>query len=177
MKPIARLGAPERSVVEARRADGYAHTDLQHFHDHVAETLRSLLTHLLPGVPATIDLGAFVDTHLDVALGRGDQRSGMPPTPQLILDGVTAAADNNFLDMTSDEQRDVIRQLRRGELGDIGKEFIDRLFDKALQGYLAHPDTWARIGFNGPAYPEGYAWIDTAEVAARHDKKAGWDKL
>jgi hypothetical protein len=51
------------------------------------------------------------------------------------------------------------------------------LLDKALAGYLAHPDTWARIGFNGPAYPEGYAWIGTAEVVARHDGKPGWDRL
>jgi hypothetical protein len=63
------------------------------------------------------------------------------------------------------------------ELGLPAKEFVDRLLDKALAGYLAHPDTWIRIGFTGPAYPEGYAWIGPAEALARHERKPGWDKL
>jgi hypothetical protein len=50
---------------------------------------------------------------------------------------------------------------------------VERLLDKALTGYLAHPDTWERIGFDGFTYPEGYAWIGPVEVAARHDHKPG----
>jgi hypothetical protein len=63
------------------------------------------------------------------------------------------------------------------ELGLPAKVFIDRLLDKALMGYLAHPETWDRIGFNGPAYPEGYAWIGPSSVVARHRQDPGWDKL
>jgi hypothetical protein len=75
----------------------------------------------------------------------------------------------------------LIGRMRNGdaddELGMPAKDFIDRLLDKALAGYLAHPDTWTRIGFTGPAYPEGYAWIGPAEVIARHARKPGWDRL
>ncbi|MBK5222224.1 MAG: gluconate 2-dehydrogenase subunit 3 family protein [Acidimicrobiia bacterium] len=132
-------------------------------------------------MPAEIDLASFVDSHADAALGRGDRRDGAPPTPDLFVQGVTTLAEHGFTEMPEAERRDVVRRLRHGEelagLGAHGKDFIDRLLETALQGYLAHPDTWERIGFNGPAYPEGYAWIGAAEVVARHDRKAGWGQL
>lgn len=180
MKPITRIGRRERDVVEVRRAHGYHTDDLRHFGD-LEETLRALLDRLLPGVASNIDLVSFVDAHVDAPLGRGDRRDGVPPTPDLLLHGVAALAEDGFRRMSEGEQRELIHRLRHGEevgsVGEHGREFIDRLLEKALQGYLAHPDTWQRIGFNGPAYPEGYAWIGTAEVAARHDEEAGWDKL
>jgi hypothetical protein len=75
----------------------------------------------------------------------------------------------------------MIGRMRRGEaddeLGLPAKLFIDRLLDKALTGYLAHPDTWVRVGFHGPAYPVGYAWIGPAAAKARHDQKRGWESL
>lgn len=181
MKPLQRVGTVERSVVEERRDRGYHNAELRYFGGRLQPTLRAVLERLLPGVPANIDLVSFVDAHADQALGRGDRRNGLPPTPDLFVVGLTALADDGFADMSEPEQREIIRSLRHGaeygELGVYAKEFIDRLLEKALQGYLAHPDTWVRIGFNGPAYPEGYSWIDPAEVAARHQKKAGWDRL
>lgn len=177
MKPVERLGSAERSIVEERRNRGYLRPQLEHFGEVEADVLRAMLGHLLPGVPANIDLAAFVDAHLQAPLGRGDRRAGMPSTPELIVESIRACALDHYLEMSREEQRDVIARLRRGDMGDEGKVFIDRLLEKALQGYLGHPDAWIRIGFNGPAYPEGYAWIGTAEVAARHDKKAGWEKL
>jgi hypothetical protein len=30
-----------------------------------------------------------------------------------------------------------------------------------------------RIGFYGPAYPEGYVWVSPSEVKQRHAKKPG----
>lgn len=176
MKPIARIGRPERHVVR-QRLDHTASGALERFDADLEPVLRTLLDRLLPGVPSTIDLAAFVNAHLDQPLGRGDRPAGLPPVDELILQGVRAFADNSFLDMTEHEQRDAIARMRHGELGPETKQFVDRLLDKALMGYLSHPDTWIRIGFHGPAYPDGYAWIDVAEVAARHDRKRGWDKL
>lgn len=177
MKPRDRIGDVEREVIDVRVGRPRRTGALQHFPGAAGDTLRAMLGHLLPGADAVVDLAAFVDEHLDDPLGRGDRRAGMPPTSQLLADGVRAYADNSFLDMTDEEQRDVIGRLRRGELGDEGKELVDRLLAKALHGYLSHPDVWERIGFNGPAYPEGYAWIDVAEVAARHEQKRGWERL
>lgn len=180
MKPLARLGAPERDAIEGRR-DGYAAGALVHFTGRLEPTLRALLQRLLPGVAPAIDLAAFVDQHADRPMGRGDRGEGTPPVADLLVEGVAALTEAGFADLPEAEQDDVIARLRQGStggpLGDHGKVFVDRLLDKALTGYLAHPDTWARIGFSGPAFPEGYAWIGPSEVVARHDRRPGWDRL
>lgn len=179
MKPLDRIGDRERRVIDERTRTGYG-APLEHFAD-LEPTLRVLLERLLPGVPATIDLAAFVDSHTGNPMGRGDRRDGLPPEPELFASGLAALVDAGFDAMSDDDQRALISRMRNGDaddqLGMPAKDFVDRLLDKALAGYLAHPDTWIRIGFTGPAYPEGYAWIGPAEAVARHDRKPGWDKL
>jgi AcrR family transcriptional regulator len=179
VKPLDRIGTEERAVIAERATTGYA-APLVHFGSHEA-LLRSLLDRLLPGVPSTIDLAAFVDAHTWRPMGRGDRRAGVPAEPELFAAGLSALADAGFVAMGADEQRRLIMRMRRGDadadLGVPAKEFVDRLLDKALAGYLAHPDTWRRIGFNGPAYPDGYAWIGSAEAVARHKRDVGWERL
>lgn len=180
MKPLDRLGDREREIITARRRDGYGTGPLQQFAD-VELVLRAVVDLLLPGVPPAIDLTAFVDANTGRAQGRGDRPAGTPAEPQLFRAGLGALAASRFTQMSADDRRTLIGRMRRGEaddeLGVPAKLFIDRLLDKVLTGYLAHPDTWARIGFHGPAYPEGYAWIGLDEVAARHDHKRGWESL
>lgn len=179
MKPLSRVGDRERAVVDERLATGYA-APLGRFAETEA-VLRALIDTLLPGVPATIDLAAFVDQHTGAPLGRGDRRDGVPPEPELFAAGLAALARAGFAGSDPEDRRGLVRRMRQGEadseLGLPAKDFVDRLLDKALAGYLAHPDTWTRIGFNGPAYPEGYAWIGQGEAVARHRKAPGWDKL
>jgi hypothetical protein len=180
VKPLHRLGAAERSVIEERNASGYAVAAFEHFAD-TEGVLRILLERLLPGVPATVDLAAFVDSYAGRAMGRGDRRPGTPSDPELLTIGLQALAGAGFADWPEDEQRALIGRMRNGEADDElampAKDFVDRLLDKALAGYLAHPETWIRIGFTGPAFPEGYAWIGPAEAIARHARKPGWDRL
>jgi hypothetical protein len=99
----------------------------------------------------------------------------------LLAAGLAALHEAGFARWDDTSQRALIARMRRGdaddELGLPAKHFIDRLLDKALAGYMAHPDTWTRIGFTGPAYPEGYAWIGLDEALARHRRRPGWDKL
>jgi hypothetical protein len=106
---------------------------------------------------------------------------GLPSEPELYAAGLNALGRAGFATSNEADQHALIDRMRHGhaddELGVPAKDFIDRLLDKALAGYLAHPDTWARIGFTGPAYPEGYAWIGPAEAIARHRRAPGWDKL
>lgn len=179
MKPLDRLGEGERTVIETRMATGYG-GPLEHFAD-TEPVLRALLETLLPGVTADVDLAAFVDAHTGQPMGRGDRRDGLPPEPDLFAAGLDALARAGFAEQSDDARRDLVGRMRRGEadeeLGVPAKDFVDRLLDKALAGYLAHPDTWVRIGFTGPAYPEGYAWIGPAEAVARHEKKPGWERL
>jgi hypothetical protein len=89
-----------------------------------------------------------------------------------------ARAFDQLDDAAKDE---LIRRMRHGEadeeLGFAAKDFIDRLLTLACAGYLAHPDGWERIGFNGPAYPDGYAWISRGATARRHQGFVGSGRL
>jgi Gluconate 2-dehydrogenase subunit 3 len=179
VKKLDTLGQRERAVVGERRQSGYQVEQLR-FAEY-EQVLRALIERLLPGVPDTLDLAAFVDSHADHRLGRGDRKAGVPPAPELLRQGLAALAALGFADRSEKAQDSLIGRLRRGEaddeLGFEAKEFIDRLLVLACAGYLAHPDTWERIGFNGPAYPEGYAWISRGATARRHEGFTGAGRL
>ncbi len=181
MKRPEQLGQKERAVVEERRRSGYRREELERYGGELERELRSLVSRLLPGVPDAIDLSAFVDAHAENPIGRGDRSPGLPPAAELLRLGLEALHARGFADAPAEEQDRLIERMRRGqaddELGLPAKEFVDRLLVKALAGYLAHPDTWERIGFNGPAYPDGYAWITPSTVARRHEGFPGSGRL
>jgi Gluconate 2-dehydrogenase subunit 3 len=174
------LGRRERAVVEERRQTGYRVERLTPFREF-EPTLRAMLARLLPGTPETIDLAAFVDSHAEHSLGRGDRKPGLPPAPDLLRDGLRALTARGFAALDAPAQEALIARMRRGEadaeLAFEAKEFVDRLLVLACAGYLAHPDAWERIGFNGPAYPDGYAWISKGATARRHEGFAGAGRL
>jgi hypothetical protein len=167
MKALSSLGGRERAIVEERRRSGYRVERLTRFGGDLEPQLRALVERLVPDVAVDVDLVGFVDSHAEHTLGRGDRAPGVPAAPELLR--------------PASEQDALIGQMRRGEadtaLGVPAKEFVDRLLLLALAGYLSHPDTWERIGFNGPAYPEGYAWISPWAVARRHEGFAGAGRL
>jgi hypothetical protein len=181
VKDIATLGPKERAIVEERRRSGYRVDRLTRFGGELEPQLRALIERLLPGVPATIDLAAFVDSHAEHSVGRGDRAPGLPPAPELFRRGLEALAARGFAELAERDQDALIKRMRRAEadedLGLPAKEFVDRLLVCALAGYLAHPTTWTRIGFNGPAYPEGYAWISAGEAKRRHEGFPGASRL
>jgi hypothetical protein len=168
-------------VIEERRQSGYRRETLERFGDQLESELRALVARLLPGVPDSIDLAAFVDAHAEDPIGRGDRAPDLPSIPDLFRLGLQALHDRGFARSPPDEQDRLINRMRRGqadeELGLPAKEFVDRLLVKAVAGYLAHPDIWERIGFNGPAYPHGYAWITPTAVARRHEGFPGASRL
>jgi hypothetical protein len=175
------LGEKERAVIEERRRSGYRSDRRRRFGEELEPHLRALVGRLLPGVDAEIDLSAFVDDHADDPLGRGDRAPGVPPLPELFRRGLEALAERRFAELSEREQDALIAAMRRGEadeeLGLPARAFVDRLLVTALAGYLAHPATWERIGFNGPAYPEGYAWISRGAASRRHEGFPGSGRL
>jgi hypothetical protein len=181
VKALGTLGAEERTVVEERRRTGYRVERLSRFGGELEPQLRALVDRLVPGVAAEIDLAAFVDAHAEHSLGRGDRAPGLPPVAELLRAGLEALAARGFAALPDHEQDALIRRMRRGEadsdLGFPAQEFVDRLLVRALAGYLAHPAIWERIGFNGPAYPDGYAWISTGATARRHEGFPGAKRL
>jgi hypothetical protein len=181
VKRLDELGSKEQAVIQERRRSGYRREALERYGGPLEAELRALVERLLPGIPEAIDLAAFVDAHAEDPIGRGDRSPGLPPVGELFRLGLRALADFGFARMRAEEQDRLIARMRRGqadeEFGLPAKEFIDRLLVKALAGYLAHPDTWERIGFNGPAYPNGYAWITPTAVARRHEGFPGASRL
>jgi hypothetical protein len=181
MKRLDTLGAKERAIVEERRRTGYRVDRLAQLGGELEPELRALVGRLVPGVEGQLDLGAFVDTHLEHSLGRGDRAPGIPAAPELVRSGLTTLGRRGFSRLPEAEQDALVGRMRRGEadaeLGLPAKELVDRVLALALAGYCAHPDTWDRIGFNGPAYPEGYAWISRGAVARRHADAPGADRL
>ena len=179
MKSRDALGDRERAVVDSRRETGYRVARLS-FAD-AEPTLRALVGRLLPGLPETIDVAGFADSHAGHSLGRGDRKAGQPPNEQLLGQGLTALQARAFDRLDEAAQDQLIRRMRQGEadeeLGFAAKDFIDRLLTLACAGYLAHPDGWERIGFNGPAYPDGYAWISRGATARRHQGFVGSGRL
>jgi Gluconate 2-dehydrogenase subunit 3 len=173
------LGGRERAVVDSRRATGYRVARLR-FAD-AEPTLRALVGRLLPSLPETIDVAAFVDSHADHSLGRGDRKAGQPQNEELLGQGLAALQARAFDRLGEAAQDELIRRMRHGdadeELGFAANDFIDRLLTLACAGYLAHPDGWERIGFNGPAYPDGYAWISRGATARRHQGFIGSGRL
>jgi len=180
VKSLAALGERERQIVEERRRSGYRVDRLERFGGELEPHLRALLERLLPGVEG-VDLAGFVDTHAEHTLGQGDRAPGVPPAPELLRRGLAALATRGFAHAPESEQEALIARMRRGDadaaLGLPAKDFVDRLLALALAGYLSHPDTWERIGFTGPAYPEGYAWISPPAVARRHGGFPGAERL
>jgi hypothetical protein len=179
VKKLDTLGQRERAIVEQRRRSGY---QVDHLRFVEFETvLQALVNRLLPGVPETIDLAGFVDSHAEHSLGRGDRKAGVPAVPELLRQGLAALDARGFAALDEAGQDALIGRMRHGdadeELGFAAKEFIDRLLVLACAGYLAHPDGWERIGFNGPAYPEGYAWISRGATARRHEGFPGSGRL
>lgn len=181
MKELGTLGNEERTIVEERRRSGYRVERLSRFGGELEPQLRALVDRLVPGVPSDIDLAAFVDSHAEHSLGRGDRAPGLPTVAELLRQGLQVLARRGFAALPVHEQDALIGRMRRGqadaELGLSAQEFVDRLLVKALAGYLAHPAIWERIGFNGPAYPEGYSWIAAGATARRHEGFPGAGRL
>lgn len=181
MKALAALGERERAVIEERRRTGYRVERLGRFGGELEPQLRGLIMRLLPGVGSAIDLAAFVDTHAANPIGRGNRAPGVPAGEELFRRGLEALVQRGFSELPASEQDELIRRMRRGEadaeLGIPAKAFVDRVLTHALAGYLAHPDSWERIGFHGPAYPEGFAWISPSGARRRHEGFAGSRRL
>jgi Gluconate 2-dehydrogenase subunit 3 len=181
VKKLETLGRKERELIEERRTSGYRVPRLRRYGGELEPHLRALLARLLPGVREDVDLAAFLDTHATHSLGRGDRAPGLPPAHELFAHGLEALARRGFASADAQQQDALIGRMRNGEadeeLGLPAREFIDRLLVHALAGYLAHPDTWEQIGFNGPAYPEGYAWLAPGATRRRHEGFPGAGRL
>jgi len=187
---LLRHWAPqERAIYDQRMADNFTRETIEHFTEAEVALLRAVLARLIPQDEG-VDLVGFIDAYLDNPLGRGDRRPGIPEARELFqlgLQGIDQVSQElhgrAFRDADQEQQDTVLRAVSNGSApGAIFKEipsdyFFERLYSKALHGYFAHPRVWMRIGFPGPAYPEGYVWVNKGETRRRHERGIGWDTL
>jgi gluconate 2-dehydrogenase gamma chain len=179
----------EAHVVEQRLQGNFSRPQLEHFSPGEAALMRAVLKRLIPEDEG-VDLAGFMDAYVEQPLGRGDRRPGMPGELELYklgLQGIDQAATEMhgaaFGALSEEEQDAVLSAVSNGSApGAIFREipgdyFFERFYGKALHGYFAHPRVWMRIGFPGPAYPEGYGWLGKGETRMRHERQIGWDTL
>lgn len=58
----------------------------------------------------------------------------------------------------------VIKQSLTEEKVDFLARFVRKVLFDAIEIFYSQPAAWNKIGFPGPAYPEGYAYLDCAEA-------------
>lgn len=137
---------------------------------------------ILPGsaVPPEA-LAAFLDETYDRQLGRGDEKVGVMPTPELIPAGLGLLAERNFAQLDGAQQDELLAQAERGDLQG-GERFDSRVWfqrirGKLLLGYGSDPRGMVQMGYPGPSYQPGHIWLDRGEVAARAKRKPGYLRL
>jgi len=179
----------ERRVVEERLQTNYKREHHEFLTEDEAVLLEAMLARLIPQEEEVkIDLVGFLDWAIPLPLGYGDRREGIPDDPSVFREGLKGVdqtaermfAGGKFIALGDGDKDQVLRAIQEGNAeGEVWNEipstvFFRKLMVKALDGYCAHPRVWARIGFYGPAYPEGYIWVSQHEIEARREKKPGY---
>ncbi len=112
----------------------------------------------------------FIDERLYEKRGKGFRYADMPPQAEAWRRGLAAIDDESrilfsrsFVELTGDEQDDVLRYVQQGSVASaLWKDlpprrfFVVHLLDDIAGEYYAHPAAWSEIGFGGPASPRGY---------------------
>lgn len=186
---MKRWDETERQEIGERLRGNFSRPELEQFSRDEAATLRAALERLIPQREG-VDLVGFLDWAVGKPLGRGDRQPGMPDEPEMFhlgLKGLDETASHRFgrpfHAIAPDQRDDVLRAVQEGKSEGAawrqmsGQGFFMRFYTKALLGYFAHPKAWMRIGFPGPAYPEGYLWVNSGQVKERHRRRAGWDRF
>jgi len=178
-----------KAIARERLATNFTRPQLQQYTAQEAALMSAALARLIPQDEG-VDLVGFLDATTGNPLGRGDRRPGMPEELELFrqgLQGLEEAAMQRhgrpFIELNGAEQDGILRAVRAKEVQGGAWDrvppdlFFKQFYRKALHGYFAHPRAWMRIGFYGASYPEGYGWLQVGEVAQRHDRAGGWDRL
>jgi len=124
------------------------------FTDDQQSVLKAALNRIIPRegpMPAAGDLhvGTFIERYVQGSLA----------LRRLFLDGLRAIAiagaryGGAFIDLSTDEQDDVLRRVEEAE-----PLFFGWLVDLTYRGYYVHPDAHAALAYDGrPPQPRGFA--------------------
>jgi len=152
------------------------------------DVVAAVASRLLPAAVPAEALAAFLDEYHDQQLGRGDDKAGLLPRPELIRTGFTVLDDAArarhsipFVNVSAEQQDALLTAAEKGELaGPVGFDsatWFKRTRGYLLLGYGSDPRGMVEMGFPGPSYKPGHVWLDEGEVAARARRTRGYRVL
>ncbi len=77
-------------------------------------------------------------------------------------------------DFSQPQLENLIENIFGLESENILRRFLRRVLSDATAIYFSHPASWSAIGFPGPAYPEGYPFLDCGQ---KEDWEPKYEKL
>jgi hypothetical protein len=75
----------------------------------------------------------------------------------------TGNCSKPFEKLSKAEHKDFFAKIMEAEAGGSLQRFLRRVLADAIGVYFSHPQVWNKIGFPGPAFPEGYAYLKCGE--------------
>ena len=144
--------------------------------DQEGETLEIICDILLPQLKDKnyIKISEAIDR--DLASGKKGVRYGDDPWPQEFykkgLAEIIIFAKKEFAEpvenMNFVQLNEMTERIMQRDPADFLRRFLRRVLADGVKIYYSHPKAWNEVGFPGPAYPEGYAYLDC-------DKKFDWE--
>jgi hypothetical protein len=113
-------------------------------------TLRAVLSRVVPQDPANaIDLAGYIMARLAAGKGDGWRFAVLPPDAQAYRDALDQLANDGFEKMDMEHQDKALTRLATKKESVEARWFEDLRSD-AVEAWMGHPATMARVGFSGP---------------------------
>jgi pimeloyl-ACP methyl ester carboxylesterase len=113
-------------------------------------TLRAVLSRVVPQDPANaIDLAGYIMARLAAGKGDGWRFAVLPPDAQAYRDALDQLANDGFEKMDMEHQDKALTRLATKKESMEARWFEDLRSD-AVEAWMGHPATMARVGFSGP---------------------------
>ncbi len=141
-----RVSPKTREVLEARMLAPVAAAGV--LSERQVETLRAMLSRVIPQQGTGLDLAGFVLTRLASGKGDGWRYDVLPKDVAAYRIGLDKLADAGFSTMTEEEQDRCLRSLA-SVAGSPEARWFEEVRGDATAAYVAHPATMARLGYSG----------------------------
>ena len=168
-----RLSSKTRDVIE-RRSTGPTAGDAGLTQTQV-ETLRAMIARVIPQDSNAIDLTGFVLAQLAADKGDGWRFDILPGDVQAYRDGLDHLAAHQFQTLDSAAQDEALHALA-AERNSPSACWFEEVRGAAVEFYIAHPATLARLGYSGL----GVGGAETPHqgfVTLGPDEREAWEPL
>jgi hypothetical protein len=150
-----------QKVIEDRIGNGTGlDPEFSFFSDEEQAILDSLVDMLVPQYDAVnyVRIAAAIDRQL--SMGKRGVRYGDDPwDADFYKKGLAILKETG-----SKISKQDVSAIMNNERGDFIRRFVRKVLSDAVRIYYSHPLSWNAIGFPGPAFPEGYPYLDCAEA-------------